>query len=157
MLRIRRFEERCVELYSAASIRGFMHLCIGEEAVAVGVLAALDPGDAAVSTYREHGHALARGVPMEAVLAEMFGRTTGCSRGRGGSMHLFDASRRFYGGNAIVAGGIPLAVGLALADDRLGRSGSDRVPVRRRCGGRGRVPRVAEPRGAVAAAGGVRV
>jgi len=121
MLRIRRFEERCVELYSAAAIRGFMHLCIGEEAVAVGVLAALGPADAVVSTYREHGHALARGVPMEAVLAEMFGRTTGCSRGRGGSMHLFDASRRFYGGNAIVAGGIPLAVGLALADQRLGR------------------------------------
>jgi len=121
MLRIRRFEERCVELYSAAAIRGFMHLCIGEEAVAVGALAALDPSDAVVSTYREHGHALARGVPMEAVLAEMFGRTTGCSRGRGGSMHLFDVSRRFYGGNAIVAGGIPLAVGLALADVRLGR------------------------------------
>jgi pyruvate dehydrogenase E1 component alpha subunit len=121
MLRIRRFEERCVELYSAAAIRGFMHLCIGEEAVAVGVLAALAPGDAVVSTYREHGHALARGVPMETVLAEMFGRTTGCSHGRGGSMHLFDAARRFYGGNAIVAGGIPLAVGLALADARFGR------------------------------------
>jgi pyruvate dehydrogenase E1 component alpha subunit len=122
MLRIRRFEERCVELYSAAAIRGFMHLCIGEEAVAVGVLAALDPQDAVVSTYREHGHALARGVPMEAVLAEMFGRTTGCSRGRGGSMHLFDTARRFYGGNAIVAGGMPLAVGLALGDARQGRT-----------------------------------
>ncbi|WP_338051402.1 pyruvate dehydrogenase (acetyl-transferring) E1 component subunit alpha [Pseudonocardia acidicola] len=116
MLRIRRFEERSVELYSSAAIRGFMHLCIGEEAVAVGVLQALGADDAVVSTYREHGHALARGVPMEAVFAEMFGRATGCSRGRGGSMHLFDASRRFYGGNAIVAGGIPVAVGLALAD-----------------------------------------
>jgi pyruvate dehydrogenase E1 component alpha subunit len=116
MLRIRRFEERCVELYSCGDIRGFMHLCIGEEAVAVGVPAALDAGDALVSTYREHGHALARGMPMEALLAEMFGRTTGCSGGRGGSMHLFDASRRFFGGNAIVAGGIPVAVGLALAD-----------------------------------------
>jgi len=123
MLRIRRFEERCVELYSAGSIRGFMHLCIGEEAVAVGVLQALEPDDAVVSTYREHGHALARGIPMDAVLAEMFGRTTGCSRGRGGSMHLFDASRRFYGGNAIVAGGIPVAVGLALADQSSGRTG----------------------------------
>jgi len=98
-----------------------MHLCIGEEAVAVGVLRALGESDAVVSTYREHGHALARGVPMEAVLAEMFGRTTGTSRGRGGSMHLFDSARRFYGGNAIVAGGIPLAVGLALADAMQGR------------------------------------
>jgi pyruvate dehydrogenase E1 component alpha subunit len=123
MLRIRRFEERCVELYSAGAIRGFLHLCIGEEAVAVGVLAALGPDDAVVSTYREHGHALARGIPMEAVLAEMFGRTTGCSRGRGGSMHLFDAGRRFYGGNAIVAGGLPVAVGLALAEARAGRRG----------------------------------
>jgi pyruvate dehydrogenase E1 component alpha subunit len=121
MLRIRRFEERCVELYSAAAIRGFMHLCIGEEAVAVGVLRALGDADAVVSTYREHGHALARGLPMEAVLAEMFGRVTGTSRGRGGSMHLFDAARRFYGGNAIVGGGIPLAVGLALADAMQGR------------------------------------
>lgn len=116
MLRIRRFEERCVELYSAGAIRGFLHLCVGEEAVAAGVLVALSAEDAVVSTYREHGHALARGVPMESLLAEMFGRVTGCSRGRGGSMHLFDASRRFYGGNAIVAGGIPVAVGLALAD-----------------------------------------
>lgn len=116
MLRIRRFEERCVELYSATAIRGFMHLCIGEEAVAVGVLQALSADDAVVSTYREHGHALARGLPMDAVLAEMFGRVTGSSRGRGGSMHLFDAARRFYGGNAIVGGGLPIAVGLGLAD-----------------------------------------
>ncbi|MDQ0957182.1 pyruvate dehydrogenase E1 component alpha subunit [Streptomyces sp. B4I13] len=116
MLRIRRFEERCVELYSAAKIRGFVHLYIGEEAVAVGVNGALTAEDAVVSTYREHGHALARGIPAEAVMAEMFGTTTGCSGGRGGSMHLFDASRRFYGGNAIVAGGLPLAAGLALAD-----------------------------------------
>lgn len=121
MVRIRRFEERCVELYSTERIRGFMHLCIGEEAVAVGVLGALDAGDAVVSTYREHGHALARGVPMSSVLAEMFGRVTGCSRGRGGSMHLFDAGRRFYGGNAIVGGGLPVAVGLALADALAGR------------------------------------
>lgn len=116
MVRIRRFEERCVELYSAAEIRGFMHLYIGEEAVAVGLLKALSADDAVVSTYREHGHALARGVPMESVLAKMFGRSTGCSRGRGGSMHLFDISRRFYGGNAIVGDGLPIAVGLALAD-----------------------------------------
>ncbi|MFE1441120.1 pyruvate dehydrogenase (acetyl-transferring) E1 component subunit alpha [Streptomyces sp. NPDC058739] len=116
MLRIRRFEERCVELYSAAKIRGFVHLYIGEEAVAVGVNEALTAEDAVVSTYREHGHALARGITCEAVMAEMYGRTTGCSGGRGGSMHLFDAGRRFYGGNAIVAGGLPLAAGLALAD-----------------------------------------
>ncbi|MFE2012885.1 pyruvate dehydrogenase (acetyl-transferring) E1 component subunit alpha [Streptomyces sp. NPDC059491] len=116
MLLIRRFEERCVELYSAAAIRGFVHLYIGEEAVAVGVHQALDEQDAVVSTYREHGHALARGIPPEAVMAEMYGKTTGCSHGRGGSMHLFDADRRFYGGNAIVGGGLPLAAGLALAD-----------------------------------------
>jgi pyruvate dehydrogenase E1 component alpha subunit len=121
MMRIRRFEERCVELYSAAKIRGFMHLYVGEEAVAVGVLDALGPSDAIVSTYREHGHALARGIGMDAVMAEMFGRITGCSRGRGGSMHLFDAATRFYGGNAIVGGGLPLAVGLALADSMCGR------------------------------------
>ena len=124
MLLIRRFEERCVELYSAARIRGFMHLYIGEEAVAVGVNEALTEQDAVVSTYREHGHALARGVPPDAIMAEMFGKVTGCSRGRGGSMHLFDAQRRFYGGNAIVAGGLPLAAGLALADRMTGR---DRV------------------------------
>lgn len=116
MVRIRRFEERCVELYSAGRIRGFLHLYIGEEAIAVGVMRHLTPTDAVVATYREHGHALARGVPARAIMAEMFGKVEGCSRGRGGSMHLFDASRRFYGGNAIVAGGIPLAVGLALAD-----------------------------------------
>ena len=116
MLRIRRFEEKCAELYSAGSIRGFLHLYIGEEAVAVGVMEALTPDDAVVATYREHGHALARGVPAGPVMAEMFGKQEGVSRGRGGSMHLFDAARRFYGGNAIVGGGLPLAVGLALAD-----------------------------------------
>lgn len=116
MLRIRRFEERCVELYSATKIRGFMHLYIGEEAVAVGVSQALQPQDAVVSTYREHGHAMVRGVPVASIMNEMFGNVEGCSRGRGGSMHLFDVSRRFYGGNAIVAGGLPIAVGLALAD-----------------------------------------
>ncbi|MFI1046229.1 thiamine pyrophosphate-dependent enzyme [Streptomyces griseoruber] len=119
MLRIRRFEERCVELYSATKIRGFVHLYIGEEAVAVNE--ALPPEDAVVSTYRDHGHALARGITAEAVMAEMYGRATGCSGGRGGSMHLFDASRRFYGGNAIVAGGLPLAAGLALADRMRGQ------------------------------------
>ena len=121
MTRIRRFEERCVELYSATKIRGFLHLYIGEEAVAVGVMQSLGPDDAVVATYREHGHALARGVPMKSLMAEMYGKAEGCSRGRGGSMHIFDASRRFYGGNAIVAGGIPVAAGLALADHMTGR------------------------------------
>ncbi|WP_242346950.1 pyruvate dehydrogenase (acetyl-transferring) E1 component subunit alpha [Anaeromyxobacter terrae] len=116
MLRIRRLEERCAELYGQGKIRGFLHLYIGEEAVATGAMRALRPEDAIVATYREHGHALLRGVPAAALMAEMFGKATGCSRGRGGSMHLFDAGRRFYGGNAIVAGGLPLAVGLALAD-----------------------------------------
>lgn len=121
MTLIRRFEERCVELYSAAEIRGFMHLCIGEEAVSAGVLTCLEDDDTVVSSYRDHGHALARGVAAEAVMAEMFGRSTGCSRGRGGSMHLFDAATRFLGGNAIVGGGLPLAVGTALADRLRGR------------------------------------
>ena len=116
LVRIRRFEERCVELYSAEKIRGFMHLSIGEEAIAVGVMRALEPDDAVVATYREHGHALARGVPAGAVMAEMYGKVEGISRGRGGSMHLFDARTRFYGGNAIVGGGLPVAAGLALAD-----------------------------------------
>nr|WP_218003958.1 pyruvate dehydrogenase (acetyl-transferring) E1 component subunit alpha [Nocardia pneumoniae] len=122
MIRIRRFEERCVRLYSAEKIRGFLHLYVGEEAVAAGLLREIRPEDAVVSTYREHGHALARGIPMAALMAEMFGRASGCSGGRGGSMHLFDAGRRFYGGNAIVAGGLPLAVGLALADALRDRS-----------------------------------
>ncbi len=122
MVRIRRFEEKCAELYGLGKIRGFLHLYIGEEAVAVGALQALRPEDAIVATYREHGHALVRGIPATAVMAEMYGKATGCSRGRGGSMHLFDARTRFYGGNAIVAGGLPLAVGLALADKLRGEA-----------------------------------
>ncbi len=126
MLRIRRFEERCVELYSREEIRGFLHLGIGQEACAVGVVAALGADDAIVATYREHAQALARGIPMRAVMAELMGRAEGCSGGRGGSMHLFDASTRFFGGNAIVGGGLPLAAGLALADSMRSR---DRVTV----------------------------
>jgi pyruvate dehydrogenase E1 component alpha subunit len=121
MVRIRRFEEKCAELYAAGSIRGFLHLYIGEEAVAVGVMQALAADDAVVATYREHGHALARGIGSSPLMAEMFGKQEGCSRGRGGSMHVFDADRRFYGGNAIVGGGLPMAVGLALADALLKR------------------------------------
>ena len=122
MVRVRRLEERCVQQYSAARIRGFLHVYIGEEAVAAGVMSTLGPDDAVVATYREHGHALLRGVSAGAILAEMYGCVEGCCRGRGGSMHLFDAATRFYGGNAIVAGGLPLAVGLALADKMSGRS-----------------------------------
>jgi pyruvate dehydrogenase E1 component alpha subunit len=116
MVRVRYMEEKCAELYGEAKIRGFLHLYVGEEAVAAGSLRALTPDDAVVATYREHAHALLRGIPMTSIMAEMFGKQEGCSRGRGGSMHLFDATTRFYGGNAIVAGGLPLAVGLGLAD-----------------------------------------
>lgn len=124
MMRIRRFEEQCAELYSAGKIRGFLHLYIGEEAIASGVMPQLRADDNVLATYREHGHALARGVPADAIMAEMYGKREGCSGGRGGSMHLFDASRRFYGGNAIVAGALPMAAGFGLAD-RL--RGDDRV------------------------------
>ncbi len=116
MLRIRRFEEKCAELYSLGKIRGFLHLYIGEEAVASGAMPCFRSEDAIVGTYREHGHALIRGTPMGPLMAELYGKATGCARGRGGSMHFFDASRRFYGGLAIVGGGLPVAVGLALAD-----------------------------------------
>jgi len=120
MLRIRQFEDRCAELYGAGHIRGFLHLCDGEEAIAVGVMQVLGSGDAVVSTYREHGHALARGVAMNPLMAELYGKRTGCSGGRGGSMHVFDAATRFCGGNAIVGGGLPLATGLALAETMRG-------------------------------------
>lgn len=116
MLLIRRFEEKCVELYSKQKIGGFLHLYIGEEAIAVGVMDALNEDDAVLATYREHGQALARGVSAKSIMAEMYGKIEGCSRGRGGSMHLFDAKTRFYGGSAIVGGALPLAVGMALAD-----------------------------------------
>jgi pyruvate dehydrogenase E1 component alpha subunit len=121
MILLRRFEEKAAELYSLQKIRGFLHLYIGEEAVAVGALGALTDEDGVVATYREHGQALLRGVSTAAAMAELFGKQTGCSRGRGGSMHLFSAERRFYGGYAIVGGGLPIAVGLALADKLLAR------------------------------------
>jgi pyruvate dehydrogenase E1 component alpha subunit len=122
MIRIRRFEEKCFELYQAQKIRGFLHLYDGEEAVSVGIMQALMPEDAVVATYREHGQAIARGIPMTALMAEMYGRLEGCCRGRGGSMHIFDRKARFCGGNAIVGGGLPLAVGIALGDKMQGRS-----------------------------------
>lgn len=120
MLRVRRFEERCVELYTQEKIRGFLHVCIGQEAVAAGVLFNIADDEAVVAAYREHGHALLKGLSMDSVMAEMYGKVSGCAMGRGGSMHLFDNARRFFGGNAIVGGGIPLAVGLALAEKMQG-------------------------------------
>lgn len=116
MVLIRRYEEKAAELYQSSKIRGFLHLYIGEEAIAVGVMEALTPEDSVVATYREHGHALARGVSANVIMAEMYGKLEGCARGRGGSMHLFDGPTRFFGGNAIVCSHLPLAVGLALAD-----------------------------------------
>jgi 2-oxoisovalerate dehydrogenase E1 component len=120
MIRIRRFEDKCAEMYTREKIRGFLHLYDGEEAVAMGVIPVLGPHDRIVATYREHGHALARGVAMGPIMAEMYGKANGCSGGRGGSMHLFDAASNFYGGNAIVGGGLPLAAGLGLADRMTG-------------------------------------
>jgi len=124
MIRIREFESKCFELYTQEKIRGFMHLYDGEEAVAVGVIPVLEARDRIVATYREHGHALARGSSMAGVMAEMYGKREGLSGGRGGSMHIFDRAKGLYGGNAIVGGGLPLAVGLALADHM---RGEDRV------------------------------
>jgi pyruvate dehydrogenase E1 component alpha subunit len=115
MLLIRRFEEKVAEAYALGKIGGFCHLYIGQEAVAVGSLGALREDDYAISSYREHGQALVRGIPPGAVMAELFGKATGCSKGKGGSMHLFDAGRRFMGGHAIVGGHIPLAAGIAFA------------------------------------------
>jgi len=115
MLLVRRFEEKAAEAYALGKIGGFCHLYIGQEAVAAGSLAALRDDDYVIGSYREHGQALVRGVPANAVMAELFGKATGCSRGKGGSMHLFDAGRRFMGGHGIVGGHIPLAVGLGFA------------------------------------------
>jgi pyruvate dehydrogenase E1 component alpha subunit len=115
MLLIRRFEEKAAEAYALGKIGGFCHLYIGQEAVAVGSLAVLRDDDYVISSYREHGQALARGVPATAVMAELFGKATGCSKGKGGSMHLFDAGRRFLGGHGIVGGHIPLAAGIGFA------------------------------------------
>ena len=115
MLRIRRLEELCAELYTQEKIRGFLHLYIGEEAVATGVMSHVRPQDNVLATYREHGHALLKGIPARSIMAEMFGKVTGCCRGRGGSMHLFSRAHRFFGGQAIVSAGLPQAVGLGLA------------------------------------------
>jgi pyruvate dehydrogenase E1 component alpha subunit len=119
MMRVRKMEELCAELYTQEKIRGFLHLYIGEEAVVSGVMSLLKPRDNVMATYREHGHALLKGISAKSIMAEMFGKIDGCSRGRGGSMHLVSTRDRFFGGNAIVAAGIPQAVGLALASKKL--------------------------------------
>lgn len=126
MLLIRRFEEAAAEMYTRAKIGGYLHLNIGEEATVVGSIDALQPQDYIFSNYREHGHAIARGVPAKNVMAELFGKVTGTSKGRGGSMHIFDIERHFMGGYAIVGGALPLAVGVGLAIDY---RGSDAVVV----------------------------
>ena len=120
MLLIRRFEEKAAEMYMRGKIGGFLHLYIGEEAMAVGSISTLKPQDYIVSHYREHGHALARGIEPQRIMAELFGRSTGTSKGKGGSMHLFDAERGFLGGYAIVGGMMPIAVGLGLAAQQQG-------------------------------------
>jgi pyruvate dehydrogenase E1 component alpha subunit len=120
MMLIRRFEERAGEMYAKAKVGGFLHLAIGEEATIVGSARAMRDDDYLISTYRSHGHALVRGTSPDAVMAELFGRVDGCSKGRGGSMHMFDLERRFMGGYGIVGGNLPIAAGFGLASDYLG-------------------------------------
>jgi pyruvate dehydrogenase E1 component alpha subunit len=126
MYLIRRFEERAGEMYAKAKVGGFLHLAIGEEASIVGATRAMRDTDYLISTYRSHGHALARGTPPRAVMAELFGKVDGCCKGRGGSMHMFDIERRFMGGYGIVGGNLPLAAGIGLSSDY---RGTDEVTV----------------------------
>ncbi|MBK6325308.1 MAG: pyruvate dehydrogenase (acetyl-transferring) E1 component subunit alpha [Chloroflexi bacterium] len=120
MVLIRRFEQRCSDLYSLGKIGGFLHLYIGQEAVAVGTIAARQPGDHVITAYRDHAHALAVGSETGPVLAELLGKATGVSKGKGGSMHLADVNRQYWGGYAVVGGHVPLATGLALAEQYKG-------------------------------------
>src|ERR671926_806600 len=115
MLLMRRFEERAAEAYAMGKIGGFCHLYIGQEAVGAGAISTLRDDDYVIASYREHGQALARGISPRAVMAELFGRVDGCSRGKGGSMHLFDRNVNFLGGHGIVGGHIPLATGVSFA------------------------------------------
>ena len=124
MALIRVFEERSAEQYMLGKIRGFLHLYIGEEAIAVGSISALEPKDYIITHYRDHGHAIARGMDSNGIMAELFGKATGCSKGKGGSMHLFDVEKRFMGGHAIVGGQLPLAAGLALGSKYKGEDGA---------------------------------
>ena len=120
MLIIRRFEEKAKQAFTQEKIKGFCHLYNGQEAVAVGTISVLNDDDAIITAYRDHAHALTRGVDPNACMAELFGKITGCSRGKGGSMHFFDAKKHFYGGHGIVGGQIPLGTGLAFAQKYLG-------------------------------------
>src|SRR3954447_11889976 len=117
MMLLRRFEERAGEMYAKAKVGGFLHLAIGEEATIVGAVRAMRDADFLISTYRSHGHALARGTDPKYVMAELFGKRDGVSGGRGGSMHMFDLERRFMGGYGIVGGNLPLAAGIALSSE----------------------------------------
>jgi pyruvate dehydrogenase E1 component alpha subunit len=116
MLLMRKFEERAGQLYGMQKIRGFCHLYIGQEAVVAGAMSVLRPEDAMITAYRDHGHALAKGISANAVMAELYGKVTGCSKGKGGSMHMFSKEHRFFGGHGIVGGQIPLGAGIAFAE-----------------------------------------
>ena len=120
MLLMRRFEEKAGQLYGMQKIKGFCHLYIGQEAVVAGAISVMRPTDNMITAYREHAHALGKGTSARAVMAELYGKATGCSKGKGGSMHLFDAPNRFYGGHGIVGGQIPLGAGLAFTEKYLG-------------------------------------
>jgi pyruvate dehydrogenase E1 component alpha subunit len=120
MLLMRKFEERAGQLYGMQKIKGFCHLYIGQEAIVAGAMTVLTPEDNMITAYRDHAHALAKGTSARAVMAELYGKETGCSKGKGGSMHLFDAEHRFFGGHGIVGGQIPLGAGIAFAERYLG-------------------------------------
>lgn len=119
MLLMRRFEEKCAQLYGQQKIKGFCHLYIGQEAVVAGTYSAITPEDSVITAYRDHGHALACGLSPESIMAELYGKATGCSKGKGGSMHLFSKEHRFFGGHGIVGGQIPLGAGIAFAEKYL--------------------------------------
>ncbi|HZP60638.1 MAG TPA: thiamine pyrophosphate-dependent enzyme, partial [Opitutaceae bacterium] len=124
MVRIRRFEERCLRSYQHSKIGGFLHLYIGQEAVAVGCCSVMGENDHVITAYRDHGHAVAVGMPLNPLMAELYGKATGCSKGKGGSMHFFDPSRRYWGGHGIVGGQVPLGAGLAFALKHKGLKGA---------------------------------
>lgn len=123
MLLIRRFEEKAAQAFTQSKIKGFCHLYIGQEALGVGTISVLNPHDAVITAYRDHGHAIARGMCPKACMAELFGKATGCSRGKGGSMHFFDAKKHFYGGHGIVGGQTPLGLGIAFSQKYKGDGG----------------------------------
>ncbi len=128
MLLVRHFEERSAEAYHSGKIGGFCHLYIGQEAVAIGAISAIRKDDYVLTSYRDHAHAIAKGMSPESVMAELYGKATGCSRGKGGSMHMFDKELNFLGGHAIVGGQIPLATGVAFARSGRQSGGISRVP-----------------------------